>query len=81
MYEFLLGLLSEADHLYNQQLMATDVRDASKRRTDLDLIAMYITQAREMDRALTGTAVALAQQALMSLNLLGQARLDARRSG
>lgn len=81
MYDHLIGLLSEADHLYNQQLMVTDIGDTSKRRMELDVIDVLISQARALDRARSATAVALAQQALIKLNDLGQARADARRGG
>jgi hypothetical protein len=81
MYELLIGLLSEADHLYNQQLMATDLGDTSMRAMELEIVGVLIAQARSLDRARSATGTALAQQALIKLNELGQARNDARRGG
>jgi hypothetical protein len=75
----LQGLLGEADHLYNQHLMNTDVGDLSRRRTDLNEIELKLRQARDLERKQTGTAHALASQALILLNGLGQARTDAHR--
>lgn len=78
-YDLLIVLLCEADQLYNQELMFTDTRDSSRRREGLDVIGMLIGQARSLSRTQSGTAVALASQALLELNRLGAARLDAMR--
>ena len=80
-YQHLQSLLSEAEHLYNQHLMDTDTGDRSRRRADLDEVELKIRQAHALEWRQTGTAVALANQALVILDGLGQARTDARRDG
>jgi hypothetical protein len=79
MLDHLVRLVNEADHLYNQELMATDVNDRSQLRTGLDEIELLIAQARDIAERQTGTAIALALRALSLLDGLAQGRQDPRR--
>ena len=81
MYDHLLRLLNEADHVYNQELLRSNVDDRTTRLRDrLDEIGMFIRRAREIRYRRTSTAIALAERALRLLDALEEAREDAGRS-
>jgi hypothetical protein len=80
MYEHLLRLLNEADHVYNQELMRVNVNDRGQLRDRLDEIGQNIKRAREIRYRRTSTAIALAERALRLLDALEEAREDAGRS-
>lgn len=80
MYEHLLRLLNEADHVYNQELMRVNVNDRSQLRDRLEEIGQNIKRAREISYRRTSTAIALTERALRLLDALEEARDDAGRS-
>lgn len=81
MYDHLLRLLNEADHVYNQELLRSPVDDrTTSLRSRLDEIDMFIRRAREIRYRRTSTAIALVERALRLLDALEEAREDAGRS-
>ncbi|GAA2047822.1 SCO2524 family protein [Catenulispora yoronensis] len=80
MYDHLLRLLNEADHIYNQELLRSDVDDRSSLRDRLGEIGGHIARARELRQRRTSTAIALVERALRLLDLLAEADADASRS-
>lgn len=80
MYDHLLRLLNEADHVYNQELMRSNVDDRSTLRERLEEIGQLIKRARELRNRRTSTAIALSERALRLLDALEEADLDAGRS-
>jgi len=80
MYEHLVRLLNEADHVYNQELLRSNVDDRSTLRERLGEIGQLIKRARELRHRRTSTAIALSERALRLLDALEQANEDAGRS-
>ena len=80
MYDHLVRLLNEADHVYNQELLRSDVYEKSSLRDRLEEIGTLIKRAREISHRRTSTAISLAEQALRLLDALEVARVDAGRS-
>lgn len=73
-------LLNEAEHLLNRQLLDVSVEDTSANRAALDGIEQQLARAREVMNEQPGTAFTLASSALIELDRLAYARLDAMRS-
>lgn len=80
MYDHLLRLLNEADHVYNQELLRSNVYEKTSLRDHLEEIGTLIARARELRNRRTSTAIALAERALRLLDALEVARVDAGRS-
>jgi hypothetical protein len=80
MYDHLLRLLNEADHVYNQELLRANVYEKTPLRSRLDEIGDLIQRARELRYRRTSTAISLAERALRLLDALEVARDDAGRS-
>ena len=80
MYDHLLCLLNEADHVYNQELLRSNVTEKTSLRDRLEEIGDLIKRARELRNRRTSTAIALAERALRLLDALEVAREDAGRS-
>jgi hypothetical protein len=75
-----LELLSEADHLLNQEILQADADDRSTLNTGLLEIESTITRARTVLNEKPSSASALAMEALRKLDMLAVARIDAARS-
>ncbi|MRH86381.1 hypothetical protein GFY24_02670 [Nocardia sp. SYP-A9097] len=75
-----LELLTEAEHLLNQQLLDLSEVDSSANRTALTLVRSRLDRARRLIDKTPGTAASLAQQAMLELDELAYARIDATRS-
>ena len=73
-------LLSEADHLLNQEMLEADAEDMSAMHVGLVRIEARLARARRILNERPGTATALAIKALRELDELATARLDAARS-
>lgn len=73
-------LLNEADHLLNQELLLISALDISPTRAALDRIGQRLARARGLINERPGTALSLAGEALIALDELAYARLDATRS-
>jgi hypothetical protein len=80
MYDHLLRLLNEADHVYNQELLRSNVYEKTSLRERLEEIENLIVRARELRNRRTSTAISLAERALRLLDALEVARMDAGRS-
>jgi hypothetical protein len=80
MYDHLLRLLNEADHVYNQELLRSNVNEKTSVRERLEEIGTLIGRARELRNRRTSTAISLAERALRLLDALEVARGDAMRS-
>jgi len=80
MYDYLLRLLNEADHVYNQELLRSNVFEKTALRDRLEEIGTLIGRARELSKRRTSTAISKAEEALRLLDALEVARLDAGRS-
>jgi hypothetical protein len=80
MYDHLLRLLNEADHVYNQELLRSNVAEKTSLRDRLEEIEKLIGRARELRNRRTSTAISLAEEALRMLDSLEVARGDAGRS-
>jgi len=80
MYDHLLRLLNEADHVYNQELLRSNVYEKTSLRDRLEEIGTLIGRARELSNRRTSTAISLAERALRLLDALEVARVDAGRS-
>jgi hypothetical protein len=77
MYEHLIRLLNEADHIYNQEILEADAEDQSALRSGLAEIERLIGRARLLRNQRVSTGIALAERALRQLDELSQARTDA----
>jgi hypothetical protein len=75
-----LELLTEADHLLNQEMMAADADDQSAVQLGLIRIENRLSRARRILNERPGTAIALAMEALRELDELAVATRDATRS-
>ncbi len=75
-----LELLSEADHLLNQEILQADANDQSELNTGLLEIEATLTRARKILNERPSSASALAMEALRKLDELTVARIDAARS-
>ena len=80
MYDHLLRLLNEADHVYNQELMRVNINDRGQLRDRLEEIGQNIRRAREIRYRRTSTAISLTERALRLLDALEEACEDAGRS-
>lgn len=80
MYDYLIRLLNEADHVYNQELLRSNVFEKTALRDRLEEIGTLIGRSRELSKRRTSTAIAKAEEALRLLDALEVARLDAGRS-
>ncbi|WP_322758941.1 SCO2524 family protein [Frankia sp. Cr2] len=72
-------LLSEADHLLNQEILQADSDDRSELSTGLLEIEATLTRARRILSERPSSASALAMEALRKLDELAVARIDAAR--
>ncbi|WP_322754018.1 hypothetical protein [Frankia sp. Cas3] len=72
-------LLSEADHLLNQEILQADADDRSELNTGLLEIEATLTRARRILSERPSSASALAMEALRKLDELAVARIDAAR--
>lgn len=79
MYDHLLRLLNEADHVYNQELLRSNVNEKTSLSERLEEIEKLIGRARELRNRRTSTAISLAEQALRLLDSLEVARGEAGR--
>ncbi len=75
-----LQLITEADHLLNQEMLEDDTGDRSAMHSELEAIEATLARARQIMDTRPGTAVSLIQEALRSIDRLAVARLDATRS-
>lgn len=73
-------LLNEAEHLLNQEMLNVSVEDTSANRIALDGVEQQLARARDVVNRQPGTAFTLASAALIELDRLAYARLDAMRS-
>jgi hypothetical protein len=74
-----LELLNEADHLLNQEMLDVSDEDASAHSDALKQIERRLTRARGLVPERPGTAFSLTTEALIQLDQLTFARLDATR--
>ncbi|MEU1425617.1 SCO2524 family protein [Nocardia sp. NPDC005746] len=75
-----MELLTEAEHLLNREILELSETDITAGRTALALAEQRLERARTLIDERPGTAVSLASQALLELDELAYARLDATRS-
>ncbi len=73
-------LLSEAEHLLNQEWLNVSLDDISEKRQRLEDIEQRLDRARDLVDDKPGTAVSITTLALADLDELSYARLDATRS-
>lgn len=73
-------LLNEAEHLLNQEMLNVSISDTSANRISLDGVEQQLARARQVVNVQPGTAFTLASAALIELDRLAYARLDATRS-
>ncbi|APE36515.1 hypothetical protein BOX37_24195 [Nocardia mangyaensis] len=73
-------LLNEAEHLLNQEMLNVSISDTSANRIALDGVEQQLARARQVVNVQPGTAFTLASAALIELDRLAYARLDATRS-
>lgn len=73
-------LLSEAEHLLNQEWLGVSLEDASGKRQALEDIELRLDRARDLVDDKPGTSVSITTLALVRLEELAYARLDATRS-
>ncbi len=73
-------LLSEAEHLLNQEWLAVSLEDVSEKRQRLEDIEVRLDRARDLVDDKPGTSVSITTLALVQLEELAYARLDATRS-
>ncbi|MFF2395750.1 SCO2524 family protein [Nocardia sp. NPDC058114] len=73
-------LLHEAEHLLNQAMLDVSVYDTSANRFALDAVEQKLDRARSVIDSQPGTAFTLVSAALIELDQLAWARLDAMRS-
>jgi hypothetical protein len=71
-------LLSEADHLYDQELLSGSTEAGPSMREALRNVDVYLRRARRIVHDRPGTAAALASEALRDLDRLAVARQDTR---
>ncbi|UGT40573.1 SCO2524 family protein [Nocardia yamanashiensis] len=75
-----MELLTEAEHLLNHELLELSEKDASPHRVALTRAERRLQRARRIIDERPGTALSLASEALLELDELDFARLDATRS-
>ncbi|MFE3541759.1 SCO2524 family protein [Nocardia sp. NPDC059177] len=73
-------ILSEAEHLLDQEMLEVSQSDSSPNRRTLDMIEERLTRARALINSQPGTSFTLASAALIELDRLAFARSDAMRS-
>ncbi|WP_280459364.1 SCO2524 family protein [Nocardia carnea] len=74
-----IDLMSEADHLLNQEELEVEGADPTPKQAAVNRIRQTLDRARSVLRERPGTAYSLATQALVQLDELAYARLDATR--
>lgn len=74
-----VDLLSEAEHLLNQEELEVEGQDLSPKQAAINRIRQSLDRARRVLRERPGTAYSLATQALVQLDELAYARRDATR--
>ncbi|MEU2092288.1 SCO2524 family protein [Nocardia beijingensis] len=74
-----VDLLSEAEHLLNQEELEVEGEDLSPKQAAINRIRQSLDRARRVLRERPGTAYSLATQALVQLDELAYARRDATR--
>ncbi|BDU00465.1 MULTISPECIES: SCO2524 family protein [Nocardia] len=74
-----VDLLSEAEHLLNQEELEVEGQDLSPKQAAVNRIRQSLDRARRVLRDRPGTAYSLATQALVQLDELAYARRDATR--
>ncbi|MGW4092973.1 SCO2524 family protein [Nocardia sp. NPDC004750] len=74
-----VDLLSEAEHLLNQEELEVEGQDRSPKQASINRIRQSLDRARRVLRERPGTAYSLATQALVQLDELAYARRDATR--
>jgi hypothetical protein len=74
-----VDLLSEAEHLLNQEELEVEGQDSSPKQAAVTRIRQSLDRARRVLRERPGTAYSLATQALVQLDELAYARRDATR--
>jgi hypothetical protein len=75
-----LDMLHEADHLLNQEMLDAGADDTPVRKAELTTIEATLARARQLMIQQPATANALANEALLRLDKLAVAHLDATRS-
>lgn len=74
-----IDLMSEADHLLNQEELEVEGDDLTPKQAAVNRIRQMLDRARNVLRERPGTAYSLATQALVQLDELAYARQDATR--
>jgi hypothetical protein len=74
-------LLSEAEHLYDMELLSGAAEAGPKMQQTLQIIRVNLRRAREIASDRPGTAAALANEVLRSLDELAAARGDVAEAG
>lgn len=80
MAERVIDLLNEADHLLNQEMLTADAEDQSEMSIEITKIESRLERARTLLSELPSTAYVLAGDALLRLDELAVARINATRS-
>ncbi|MGW4464609.1 SCO2524 family protein [Micromonospora sp. NPDC004704] len=79
--DYALDLLSEAEHLYDMELLSGAAEGGPKMQQTLHLIRVNLRRAREIVQDRPGSAAALATEVLRSLDELDAARRDVSEAG
>jgi hypothetical protein len=79
--DYALDLLSEAEHLYDMELLSGAAEGGPKMQQTLHLIRVNLRRAREVVQDRPGTAAALATEVLRALDELAAARRDISEAG
>ncbi|HKT02422.1 MAG TPA: SCO2524 family protein [Rugosimonospora sp.] len=78
--DFALELLSEAEHLFDQELLSRPVEFNEKMRATFTTISAQLRRARDIVQDRPGTATALATDVLRGIDALAVARGDVERT-
>ncbi|RKR89650.1 hypothetical protein BDK92_4006 [Micromonospora pisi] len=79
--DYALDLLSEAEHLYDMELLSGAAEGGPKMQQTLHLIRVNLRRSREIVQDRPGTAAALATEVLRALDELAAARRDVSEAG
>ncbi|MFK3981660.1 SCO2524 family protein [Micromonospora sp. NPDC050397] len=79
--DYALDLLSEAEHLYDRELLSGAAEGGPKMQQTLHLIRVNLRRSREVVQDRPGTAAALATEVLRALDELAAARRDVSEAG
>lgn len=79
--DYALDLLSEAEHLYDMELLSGAAEGGPKMQQTLHLIRVNLRRAREIVQDRPGSAAALSTEVLRSLDELDAARRDVSEAG